>query len=393
MTSEGFATRAVHAGVAPPTSQRPASVPIFQTSTWRFETSEEFADVLSLARPGHAYGRGYGNPTVEAFESVAAALEETEAAYGFSSGASAIFTTCVALAAGGGRIVASEQLYGGTHVLFADVLPTLGIEVSFVDARDLDSVAGALDGASTFYTETIANPLCSVVDLAALGRLCRQHKVRSVVDNTFASAWLCTPATYGFDFVVNSVTKFMAGHSDVIGGVVCCSEGDRKALRKVAIDVGGAMQPFDAWLATRGLQTLDVRIARQCASAAAIAGALGADERVTAVHYPGLETHRDHATAARLFRRDAFGGVLSVEVSGGIDGAARWCDAMQIAWIGASLGGVHTLVCHPASTTHRLVAPERRRELGLADGLVRISCGLEDTADLVEDLVGALEAI
>ena len=389
----GFSTRAVHSAKAPETPQQPASVPIFQSATWRFDSSEELADVLNLARPGHAYGRGYGNPTVEAFEAVAADLEETESAFGFASGAAAIFTTCLALAKGG-RIVSSRQLYGGTHSLFHEVLPELGVEVRFVDVRDLGAVASALDeGAEVLYAETIANPLCTVADLEALGLLCRERGVSSVVDNTFASAWLCTPAAFGFEFVVNSVTKFMAGHSDVIGGVVCSSAADRLRIRRTAIETGGAMQPFDAWLATRGLETLEVRMARQCATAQRLAETLAADDRVLAVHYPGLPTHPDHETARRILRRPAFGGVLSVEVAGGVAGAARWCDAMELAWIGASLGGTHTLVSHPASTTHRQVDPALRRELGLADGLVRISCGLEEADDLLEDLVGALKAL
>ncbi len=197
MTGKGFSTRAVHGAAAPPTVQQPASVPIYQTSTWRFSSSEEFAEVLASARPGHAYGRGYGNPTVEAFESVMADLEETEAAFGFSSGASAIFTTLLLLArrdgAGPGRIVASRHLYGGTYSLFAEVMLALGIEVDLIDAADLDVVAGALEGASAFYCETIANPLCRVLDLPALAELCREKGVPTVVDSTFASPWLCAP--------------------------------------------------------------------------------------------------------------------------------------------------------------------------------------------------------
>ncbi len=189
------------------------------------------------------------------------------------------------------------------------------------------------------------------------------------------------------------MTKFIAGHSDVIGGVVCCSAEDRKRIRHLAIEVGGAMQPFDAWLTVRGLESLDVRIRRQCSNAQLLADALAEDQRIVVVHYPGLTGHPDHETARRLFRQDAYGGVLSVEVDGGVDEAVRWCDALQVAWIGASLGGAHTLVCHPASTTHRQVARESRREFGLADGLVRISAGLEDGGDLVDDFVQALKAV
>ncbi len=393
MREAGFSTRAIHGARVPEVRQLPASVPIYQTATWRFETQEEYAEVLAFGRPGHSYGRGFGNPTVEAFEAVMAELEGTEAAFGFSSGMSAIHAVALVLAGSAGHAVVSRELYGGSYALFSKVLPRYGIAVEEVDPHDIEEVRSALRGASFFYVETIANPLCTVADLEALAASCREADVPSVIDNTFASPWLCSPATIGYDFVVHSATKYIAGHSDVIAGVVCCSARDRSRVQGVAIDIGGAMQPFDAWLAIRGLQTLEVRQERQCHSAMALAEMLAGDRRVVAVHYPGLGSHPHHDRAAKLFRHNSFGGMLAVELSGGIDQAAAWCEALSTAWIGASLGGTHTLVTHPASTTHRQVPVSERTARGLSDGLVRISLGLENTEDLLDDFNQALQVV
>ena len=389
----GFATRAVHGAVVPPVEQVPASVPIYQTATWGFEHASDYAEVLAADRHGYTYGRGYGNPTVEAFEAVMASLEGTEAAFACSSGMAAIYSVCSTLAGTGQRIVASRELYGGTWSLFAHVLPRHGIEVQLVDQHDLDAVGAALEGAAAFYTETIANPLCSVAPLADLAALCRRTGVPSIVDNTFASPWLCRPAALGFDFVVHSATKYLGGHSDVVAGVVCCSSRDRARLRAVVLEVGGAMQPFDAWLCIRGVQTLELRLERQSSSAHMMAEELAGRAGVVRVHYPGLPSHPGHALAVSLLRPGHFGGMFAVELEGGVNGATRWCEALQVAWIGASLGGTHTLVTHPASTTHRQVDPAARRELGLADGLVRVSVGIETPADLLADVVTALRAV
>ncbi|MHB8246304.1 MAG: trans-sulfuration enzyme family protein [Acidimicrobiales bacterium] len=391
-SESGFTTRAVHGAGAAGTGvrQAPSSVPIYQTSTWRFSSGEEFAEVLSGDLPGYAYGRGYGNPTVDAFEAVMASLEGTEAAFAFSSGMSAIHAVCVALARSGDRIVASRELYGGTYSLFGSVLPRYGIEVEQVDPHDLEAVRRSLPGAALFYCETIANPLCTVADLPALGAACRDAGVPGVVDNTFASPYLCNPVDHGFDFVIHSVTKMIAGHSDVVAGVVCCSAAARSAVRKVAIDTGGAMPPFEAWLCLRGAETLELRMERMCENALSIATMLAQRAEVEVVHYPGLEGHAHHERAAKLLSAGRFGSMLAFELVGGAGPAARWCEALELAWIGASLGGTHTLVCHPASTTHRQVPAEIRRAGGLRDGLIRVSAGIENTADLLADFEAAL---
>jgi cystathionine beta-lyase/cystathionine gamma-synthase len=389
----GFGTRAVHGATVPSVEQVPASVPIYQTATWGHEDSAEYADILHFERHGYSYGRGYGNPTIEALEALVASLEGTEAAFGCSSGMAAIFSVCTALAGAGDRIVASRELYGGTWSLFNSALPRYGIAVDFVDPHDLAAVRAALRGAAGFYVETIANPLCTVAPLGELLALCHEVGVPSIVDNTFASPWLCRPAELGADFVVHSATKYLSGHSDVVAGIVCCSASDRVRVRKVVIDVGGALQPFDAWLCIRGIATLELRLERQCSSAMVLATELSGRRGVLAVHYPGLPAHPQHAVALSLLRPGHFGGMFSVELDGGVEGAARWCEALRVAWIGASLGGTHTLVTHPASTTHRQVSADDRRAIGLADGLVRVSVGLETLGDLLADFVRALSVV
>lgn len=385
----GFSTRAVH-GAAPRVDQQTPSVPIYQTSTFRFPDSEAYAETIAFRSPGYTYTRGYGNPTVAAFEEQMAALEGTEAAFGFASGMAAVHAVVAAHAGAGDRVVMSAELYGGTYALATRVLPRNGVEVTFVNPHDLQEVRAALPGAALFHVETIANPNVTVADLEALAQACRAAGVPASVDNTFASPYLCRPASLGFDHVVHSATKYVGGHHDLIAGVVCTSEAGRDHLREVAIDVGGTMAPFEAWLCLRGLMTLALRMERHCANAMALAAAIEAHPKVERVRYPGLPSHPDHEVAARQFER-GFGGMLAVEVAGGVSGGQRFCDALELAWVATSLGGTHTLVGHAASTTHRQMDPDARRAAGIADGLVRVSVGIEDLDDIIEDVERALE--
>ena len=383
----GFATRAQEPHV-PGVHQEPASVPIYQSATWRFDTSEEFADVISFRRGGYTYTRGFGNPTVDAFCSLMADLEETESAVGFASGTAAIHAVLTTLARSGERILASSEVYGGTYALMNRVLPRYGVDVAFVDPHDLSAVEEALPGAALFYVETIANPVVTVADLEALARLCEAAGVPSVVDNTFASPYLCRPASLGFSYVLHSATKYIGGHADLIGGV-CCSGDAMTALRETSIETGGTMQPLEAWLCLRGLSTLALRMEQHSRTAQALAAFLEGHPKVARVHYPGLASHPQHEVAERELR--AFGGMLAAEIDGGVEAGARVADALELAWIAGSLGAPRTLVSHPASTTHRQLDAEARRNAGIADGLLRISVGLEEPEDLIADVAQALE--
>ena len=387
----GFSTRAVHGGT-PPVDQETPSVPIYQTSTYRFDSSEDYAETIAFRAQGYTYSRGYGNPTVQAFEAQMAALEGTEAAFGFASGMAAIHTVIMAHAEAGARLVFSNELYGGTFSIATRVLPKLGVEVDLVDPHDLEAVRAALPDAALFHVETIANPNVTVADLEALGELCRDAGVPASVDNTFASPYLCTPARLGFEYVIHSATKYLGGHHDLIGGVVCTSSEGRERLRDVAIDTGGTMNPFEAWLCLRGLMTLALRMDRHGATAMALAEMLEAHEKVERVRYPGLASHPQHAVALKELRH-GFGGMMAVDVAGGVEGGQRFCDALELAWVATSLGGTHTLVGHAASTTHRQMDPVARRAAGIADGLVRISVGIEDPEDILDDMARALEKV
>jgi methionine-gamma-lyase len=386
----GFSTRAIHEARMPAIDQDTPSVPIFQTSTFRFADSDDYAETISFRKPGYTYTRGYGNPTLRAFEDLMADLEGTEAAISFASGMAAMHTIFTTIAASGDRIVASDELYGGAYSLFTKILPRYGVTVDLVDPHDLDAIAAALPRAALFYVETIANPNVTVADLEAIGALCRAQGVPAAVDNTFASPYLANPARFGFDYVLHSATKFFGGHNDLIGGIVCASSERCTELRDTVIETGGTMAPFEAWLCMRGLVTLALRMERHCETASRLATFLEEHQNVERVWYPELDSHPDRAVAKRLLSRGC-GGMLAVEVHGGVAGGKRFCDALDLAWIATSLGGAHTLVGHAASTTHRQMAPEARRRAGIADGLVRVSVGLEDLDDLLEDFDHALE--
>jgi len=302
----------------------------------------------------------------------------------------AIHTVVTTAAEAGDRIVASPELYGGTYALFRKILPRYGIEVAFVDPHDVEAVAAALPGAKLFYCETIANPNVTVADLEALGRVCAEAGVPGAVDNTFASPYLSNPARHGFTYVIHSATKYVGGHNDLIGGVVCCSAEAASGLRDTVIETGGTMAPLEAWLCLRGLATLELRMRRHCDNATAVAAFLEGHPKVERAHYPALASHPQHGLARRLLPRGS-GGMLAFEVEGGVEAGRRFCDALELAWVASSLGGTHTLVGHAASTTHRQLDAAARRAAGVADGLIRVSTGIEDAEDILEDFERALE--
>jgi methionine-gamma-lyase len=303
----------------------------------------------------------------------------------------AIATVLLSLAGAGEHVVAQRDLYGGTHSLLAHTAPRFGIEVSFVDAGDPAAVRAALRPTTrAIYAETIANPTITVADLPALAEAAGQQGVPLVVDNTVASPYLCRPIEHGAAIVVHSATKYLGGHSDVVGGIAVFADPERHdAAWRAMIELGASPDPFAAWLVLRGVKTLALRMRAHGANARLLAELLDAHPKVARVHWPGLPGHPTAQLAAKLLDGDP--GMLSFDLEGGREAGRRFIEATRVAKLAASLGSVETLVSHPASTTHRQFAPDALAAAGIGEGMVRVSVGLEDAADLAEDFTRALE--
>jgi methionine-gamma-lyase len=331
------------------------------------------------------------NPTRAALEEIVSDLEGGERAVSFSSGMAAISTVLGALVRAGDHVVASPVLYGGTFAVMNRILPRWGIEVTLAKShRTEDMLAAVRSETKVVYTETIGNPRMPVADLEALGGASRERGVQLVVDNTFASPYLCNPLALGASIVVHSTTKYIGGHSDLTGGIAVGDRDTMREVRELSIDLGGVAGPLDAWLALRGLQTLALRMERHCGNAEALAQLLQSHEKVAEVWYPGLPSHPDHDVAARILPR-GFSGMLAFELAGGLEAGRRFQEAVEVAVVGASLGSTHTLVVHPSTVTHTQMTPDERQAQGITDGLVRVSAGIEDPEDLLEDFDRALE--
>ena len=389
---DGFTTRAIRASTrAPRVDQRPTSVPIYQAATFSAADADELGAVTTGAVDGYVYAR-LGNPTVDALADAVAELHEAEAGFAAATGMAAIHLAVGSLVGAGDRIVATRSLYGTTRALFTTVLARLGVETTFVDPADPEAVDAALAAAPTqvLYLETISNPTIAIADLGALVPLGRRHGAAVVVDNTFASPALCRPLAAGADLVVESATKYLSGHSDVLAGVVVGSRERVEAVRALHVNTGGTLAPFSAFLVLRGIPTLALRMARHAATAARLAAWLEAAPGVTSVRYPTLASHPDHAVAAHQL--SSGGGMLAVELAGGAAAARAFVDALRIPERTASLGSIHTIVVHPPSTTHRQLSADELAASGIAPGMLRVSVGLEDAEDLVADVAQALEA-
>ncbi|HEX2031966.1 MAG TPA: aminotransferase class I/II-fold pyridoxal phosphate-dependent enzyme [Actinomycetota bacterium] len=385
----GFTTRALGSDVELGPA-KPASVPIYQTATYAFDDPEELAELIRLGKDaGFVYTRWH-NPTRAALENVMADLEGGERAVSFASGMAAISTTLAALLRAGDHLVATPMLYGGTFSTVNKLLPRWGIGTTLAASHAVDDVVAAFrPDTSVCYTETIANPRMAVPDLRALAAVCGEHGIRLVVDNTFASPYLCTPLGLGADVVVHSTTKYVGGHSDLTGGIAVGGRDALGEVREMSIDLGGVADPLQSWLALRGLQTLALRMERHCANAQALAEMLEGHPNVSAVWYPGLPSHPDHEVAARQLR--GFSGMLAFELAGGLDAGRRFQEGLDVALVGPSLGSTKTLVVHPPTVTHTQMTAEERAAQGITDGLVRVSVGIEDADDLLEDFARALE--
>ncbi|MFP4149179.1 MAG: cystathionine gamma-synthase [Nitriliruptoraceae bacterium] len=372
----GFATRAIHAGQDPEPVTGAVTVPIFQTST--------FAQPRVGEHTGYEYART-GNPTRTALQTALAALEGTDRAVAFASGLAAE-DAVFRLLSPGDHVVMADDVYGGTWRQIAQVHARFGIEVSAVDLSDLDAVRAALRPTTRLvWAETPSNPLLKILDLAALAELAHDHGARLVADNTFATPALQRPYQLGADLVVHSTTKYLGGHSDVVGGAVCTDAATAEELAFLQNAVGAVPGPFDSWLTLRGVRTLEVRMERHSANAARIATFLTEHPAVTTVAYPGLADHPGHELAAR--QMSAFGGMVSFRLAGGRPAAIRVAEATELFFLAESLGGVESLIEHPGIMTHASVAGTA---LEVPDDLVRLSVGIETVEDLLADLERAL---
>lgn len=382
---QGFATRAIHAGQAPDPTTGAIMTPIYATSTYVQESPG--------VHKGYEYSRS-GNPTRKALEDCIADLENGARGYAFGSGLAATATILELLDAGA-HVIAVDDLYGGSYRLFENVRKrSAGIEVSFVNFSDLAAVEAAIrPETKLIWVETPTNPLLKIIDLEAVARIARKHKLISACDNTFASPWVQRPLDFGFDIVMHSATKYLNGHSDVVLGIAVVSgetphEGLADQLSYLQNAVGGVTGPFDSFLVLRALKTLPLRMERHCESAAAIAEYLSGHEKIERVYYPGLKTHPNHDVAARQMH--GFGGMVSAVIKGGVDPAKRFLERCEIFSLAESLGGVESLIEHPAIMTHASIPAEIRARIGVDDGLVRLSVGVEDVDDLIADLGQAL---
>ncbi|CDF81797.1 Cystathionine beta-lyase [Pseudomonas knackmussii B13] len=381
----GFATRVIHAGQAPDPSTGALMPPIYANSTYLQDSPG--------VHKGLDYGRSH-NPTRWALERCVADLEGGSKAFAFASGLAAISATLELLDAGS-HIVSGNDIYGGTFRLFERVRRrSAGHDFSFVDLTDLSAIEAALRPETRMvWIETPSNPLLRLADLEAIARLCRSRGILCVADNTFASPRIQRPLELGFDVVVHSTTKYLNGHSDVIGGIAVVGDNPELAERLGFLQnaVGAIAGPFDAFLTLRGVKTLALRMDRHCSNALELAQWLERQPQVKRVHYPGLPSHPQHELAKR--QMNGFGGVISIDLATDLAGAKRFLENVQIFALAESLGGVESLIEHPAIMTHATIPPATRAELGIGDGLVRLSVGVEDVEDLRADLAQALATI
>ena len=375
-------TLAIHGGQALDPSTGAVMPPIYATST--------YAQTSPGVHQGFEYSRTH-NPTRFAYERCVASLEGGTRGFAFASGMAAT-STLLELLDSGSHVVAMDDIYGGTYRLFERVRRrTANLDFSFVDLTDLAAFEAAIrPDTKMVWIETPTNPMLKIVDIAAVSDIARKHGLRVVVDNTFASPILQRPLSLGADLVMHSATKYLNGHSDMVGGMVVVGDDSELAEQMAFLQnsIGAVQGPFDSFLALRGLKTLHLRMKAHCANAQTLAEQLGAHPKIETVIYPGLASHPQHALAQR--QMDGFGGIISIVLEGGFEAARRFCEKTRLFTLAESLGGVESLINHPAVMTHASIPPERRRALGIVDGLVRLSVGIEDVLDLSRDLEDSL---
>jgi cystathionine beta-lyase/cystathionine gamma-synthase len=387
-------TKAVHAGDRKkPGDFIPVTTPIYTAVSYFYERLEKLDRIFAREEEGYCYAR-YGNPTSAALEELIAALEAGAGALACCSGMMALQTALLcALTDRPKRVVAAEALYGATVTLLNSVLEPLGVQTRFVDPCDLAAVEQAMaeHRPGCLLVETISNPLLRVPALDRLGELARRFDACFIVDNTFATPLLVRPIELGADFVVHSATKYLAGHGDVLGGLVVCRGEFLETLRALGRTCGPVLGAFESYLTMRGIKTFPLRVERQCANARTVAAWLKGHPRVERVHYPGDPDHPDAATVSRLLPEGLYGGMISFEIrDAGREEVFAFMDRLRLIVRATSLGDVHTMILYPAMSSHRELSPRQRQRMGIGDNLVRLSVGIEAPEDILEDLEQAL---
>jgi methionine-gamma-lyase len=388
----GFATLAVHGAGGVDAATGAVSKPIYQSSTFAFKSAQSGARIFAGEEDGYVYTR-IGNPTTAGLEQEIAFLEGGEAGVAFASGMAATVGVILALCQSGNNMVLCEPVYGGTHKLAHDILPRLGMGVRMIDALNLKEVKESIDSdTGLVWIETPANPTLKIVDIEAIARICRKAGVPLAVDNTFATPYYQNPLKLGADVIVHSATKYIGGHGDVVAGLVVCARELADTIRNETLrDMGGVLSPFNSWLLLRGLKTLPLRMDRHSFNAMRVAQYLSFHPYVDHVHYPGLTTHPQHEIATR--QMTGFGGMVTFYIKGGRDDGARFLNSMKLCTLAVSLGDCDSLIEHPASMTHSTYSAEDLADFGIAENMIRMSVGIEDVVDIIDDLKQAFEQI
>ncbi|MCF2917643.1 methionine gamma-lyase [Pseudoalteromonas sp. Cn5-37] len=392
MTKHHLHTQCIHGPEKPNDPHGALSAPLYQTSTFAFANAAQGAARFAGEEQGFIYTR-LGNPTTQELEQKVAQLENCEAAAATATGMGAVSASVLSFLQQGDHLVASSALYGCTFAFFAHMLPRFGIEVTFVDMTNEAELRGAVKANSKMiFAETPINPTMAVLDLSLIADVAKQHQLISVIDNTFLTPLLQQPTSFGIDIVVHSATKYLNGHGDVVAGLVCGTEEHINLIKMTVLkDIGATISPHDAWLINRGLKTLAVRMDRHCASAQVVAEYLEQHPLVSKVYYPGLKSHPGHQFIGSQMK--AAGGVIAFEIKGSLEDGETFINNTQLCTLAVSLGDAETLIQHPASMTHSPYTPEERAAAGISDGLIRLSVGLEDVNDIINDLKTAFTFI
>ncbi|TMO42904.1 MULTISPECIES: methionine gamma-lyase [unclassified Pseudoalteromonas] len=392
MTKHHLHTQCIHGPEKPNDPHGALSAPLYQTSTFSFANAAQGAARFAGEEQGFIYTR-LGNPTTQELEQKVAQLENCEAAAATATGMGAVSASVLSFLQQGDHLVASSALYGCTFAFFAHMLPRFGIEVTFVDMTNEAELRGAVKANSKMiFAETPINPTMAVLDLSLIADVAKQHQLISVIDNTFLTPLLQQPTSFGIDIVVHSATKYLNGHGDVVAGLVCGTEEHINLIKMTVLkDIGATISPHDAWLINRGLKTLAVRMERHCASAQIVAEYLEQHPLVSQVYYPGLKSHPGHKFIGS--QMEAAGGVIAFEIKGSLEDGETFINNTQLCTLAVSLGDAETLIQHPASMTHSPYSPEERAAAGISDGLIRLSVGLEDVNDIINDLKTAFTFI